>query len=293
MSRRKNTSPFEALLDLAAMLPWWLDVALAVVLYAMLHRVAAHEVVVAIKPGQVGEVVTGALWKGLATAGQYLLPFVFLLGAAASALRRRDRRRLVASVTQGRSPEALEGMSWREFETLVGEAFRLQGWQVAETGGGGADGSVDLVLRRHGERHLVQCKQWKAFKVGVQVVRELYGVMAARGAAGGFVVTSGRFTEEAVAFASGRNVTLVDGSKLFGLIRQAQTARATTASATKTGPTATAASATPTAAAAVPTCPACSKAMVQRLARRGANAGNTFWGCSGYPACKTTRPVSG
>jgi restriction system protein len=44
---------------------------------------------------------------------------------------------------------------------------------------------------------LVQCKQWKAFKVGVQVVRELYGLMAAHGAAGGFVVTSGRFTDEA------------------------------------------------------------------------------------------------
>ena len=31
--------------------------------------------------------------------------------------------------------------------------------------------------------------QWKAFKVGVDVVRELYGVMAARRAVRGFVVT--------------------------------------------------------------------------------------------------------
>jgi restriction system protein len=29
---------------------------------------------------------------------------------------------------------------------LVGAAFRLQGYQVAETGGGGADGGVDLAL---------------------------------------------------------------------------------------------------------------------------------------------------
>ena len=43
------------------------------------------------------------------------------------------------------------------------------------------------------------------------VVRELYGVMAAKGAAGGFVVTTGSFTEEAVSFAIGRKVTLVDG----------------------------------------------------------------------------------
>jgi restriction system protein len=33
--------------------------------------------------------------------------------------------------------------------------------------------------------------------------------------------------------------------------------------------------------------------MIRRLAKRGANAGNTFWGCSGYPACKATRAVNG
>ena len=38
------------------------------------------------------------------------------------------------------------------------------------------------MLRKDREKFLVQCKQWKAFKVGVTVVRELYGVMAAHGA---------------------------------------------------------------------------------------------------------------
>ena len=28
--------------------------------------------------------------------------------------------------------------------------------------------------------------------------------------------------------------------------------------------------------------------MVERTARRGSNAGNQFWGCSAYPACKGT-----
>ena len=36
-------------------------------------------------------------------------------------------------------------------------------------------------------------------------------------------------------------------------------------------------------------CPKCGKAMVLRTARRGANAGEQFWGCSGYPKCRTTR----
>ncbi len=38
-----------------------------------------------------------------------------------------------------------------------------------------------------------------------------------------------------------------------------------------------------------PNCPECSSSMVLRTARRGANAGNQFWGCSNYPKCKGTR----
>jgi len=39
-------------------------------------------------------------------------------------------------------------------------------------------------------------------------------------------------------------------------------------------------------AASEPVCPVCSSAMVKRSAKRGANAGNEFWGCSKYPSCK-------
>ncbi len=103
---------------------------------------------------------------------------------------------------------------------MVGEAFRLDGFVVNERGGAGADGGIDLVLHKDGEKFFVQCKQWRAFKVGVSVVRELYGVMAAGGATGGFVVTSGVFTKDAIEFASGRNVILVDGTILFDMIQR-------------------------------------------------------------------------
>lgn len=173
------------------------------------------------QPGQLGTTVGLAIWKSLAYVAQYVIPVGCLFAAVMSAVGRRQRQGLVSQVAQSKAPDALDGMTWREFELLVGEAFR-QGYQVAEVGGGGADGGVDLVLRKDREKFIVQCKQWRAFKVGVQVVRELYGVMAAAGAAGGFVVTSGRFTDEATAFANGRNVKLIDGPKLFGLIQQAK-----------------------------------------------------------------------
>ncbi|MBC7944770.1 MAG: topoisomerase DNA-binding C4 zinc finger domain-containing protein [Burkholderiales bacterium] len=40
-----------------------------------------------------------------------------------------------------------------------------------------------------------------------------------------------------------------------------------------------------------PACPVCSGAMVKRTAKRGSNAGQTFWGCASYPRCKGTRPI--
>jgi four helix bundle suffix protein len=39
-------------------------------------------------------------------------------------------------------------------------------------------------------------------------------------------------------------------------------------------------------------CQACGKQMVLRTARQGSNAGSQFWGCSGYPECKSTLPVT-
>ncbi len=41
----------------------------------------------------------------------------------------------------------------------------------------------------------------------------------------------------------------------------------------------------------LPNCPECGKAMVVRTAQSGARQGEKFLGCSGFPACRGTRPV--
>jgi ribosomal protein L37AE/L43A len=40
-----------------------------------------------------------------------------------------------------------------------------------------------------------------------------------------------------------------------------------------------------------PHCPVCNQLMVERQAKRGANAGHRFWGCSAYPQCRGIREL--
>lgn len=280
---RKRQSGAEDIVDLIARLPWWGGVALALVSYLILHRMATVPQG-ALQPGQIADFLQRSLIAGFAGVGQYMAPILCLIAALVSFIRRRKRESLVTSAAQSKSADALNGMSWQEFEMLVGEAFRLQGYTVTETGGAGADGGVDLVLRKGNEKFLVQCKQWKAYKVGVDVVRELYGVMAAEGAAGGFVITSGAFTADAKAFAEGRNVRLVDGPRLFGLLQEPKNARQGGVS-----PAVATSSQVFVPRETAPSCPKCQGPMVRRTAKKGANAGSQFWGCSKYPACRGTR----
>lgn len=264
----------------------------------MLERRAQPPTVKGLQAGQMGGFAASSLLSALAMVGQWLIPIICLFGALGSFLARRRRQTLMSNVSQSKSADALDNMSWREFEVLVGEAFRLQGYRVSEHGGVGPDGGIDLVLSKGSEKFLVQCKQWKAFKVSVTVVRELYGVMAAKGAAGGFVVTSGRFTEDATAFASGRNIQLIDGDLLHGLISQAKNSRSAVHGALprKLSSAAPALNPEPVPVSVatqglIPSCPSCGSTMAKRKAGRGANVGGEFWGCVTYPSCKGTRNI--
>lgn len=276
MARTKNGG----LIQVISLMPWWLCLTLAVILTPILHLYAITPSP-APDPQHLDAMMTGALSRGLATAGQYFAPLLLLTGGLISFLQQRRRRALLDNLP--RSNKAIDGLTWRQFELLSGEAFRRQGFSVEETGGNGPDGGVDLVLRQDGELFLVQCKQWRALKVGVTTVRELYGVMAAEGAVGGFVVTSGRFTEEAKRFAEGRNVQLVDGVELERWVAVSR----------KEGkePKERKEPVVDTPFPAAPVCPACRSTMILRTARRGANAGGQFWGCTDYPRCLGKRSM--
>lgn len=280
MGRRRKSSTADDIVEIVAGLPWWVGLMLAAIVWVLFEAFTpAAPAATSLKPGQAASFAANSLIAGIAPYLKYLFTFLCVLGAVVSFIGRRKRAGLMAQAQGQQSAGAVQQMSWREFEMLIGEWFRQRGYAVTEAGGNGPDGGVDLVLRKGNEKFLVQCKQWRAFKVGVSVVREHYGVMAAQGAAGGFVVTSGRFTQEAMEFAAGRNVELIDGTRLQQMLQQARVAPATPAAAP------------PAHAVARHTCPQCQADMVLRTARQGANVGKQFWGCSRYPQCRGTRPA--
>ena len=203
-----NKSP--SVLTAFSFLPWWASVVAGIVVYIGLTYflpalVEDNQILVMLVAA--GEHV--AIWFSL----------LFLIPAASSIFRRRRRKQLVEHQS---SIQTLRETSWSDFEVLVGEVFRRKGFTVQENMSAGADGGIDLLLLKDGERHIVQCKQWRKSKVGVPIVREMFGVLKASSAKTVYVVISGHFTKEAISFAAELPITLIDGDELLALTAEVQ-----------------------------------------------------------------------
>jgi restriction system protein len=187
--------------------------------------------------------------------------------------KRRSRR-----LDSQRSLDDLRRLSPGDFEQTIADLFRRQGYRVEEVGGAG-DGGIDLILRRNGENpvaHLVQCKRYTNWKVGVAVVREFYGAMAAhQSRCEGLFVTCGRYTADARQFAAGKPIRLIDGEELLSMLGSTNPIAPAVETFTQAQPS-----------DAVPLCPRCRVAMQKRTAQRGPYAGKPFWGCPNYPGCR-------
>jgi restriction system protein len=240
---RQNESFGELLLKL----PWWVSAALGIAAFASVRWG------IPIWAGQ--DNTRQLLAKGIVPLAPLAL-LLFGIFAVGSLLFARKRHRLVDEQT---NLDQLRQTPWKDFEYLVAEAYRRQGYQVEYSLGRGADGGVDLTMRKDGLTSLVQCKQWKVFSVGAPVVREMFGLMTAERAGQAIIVTTGNFTRDARDFAAGKPIRLVDGPQLLALVQSVQTNRADPESTSTPDPQ------EPT----IPACPQCGKPMVQRTARRG------------------------
>lgn len=145
----------------------------------------------------------------------YLISFI----ALAAQMKRWGWWRLLES---SQSLDMIRSLSWRDFERLVAAAFAEKGWSPELVGQAGPDGGLDLILRKGKQQAIVQCKQ-RRFPSGAYVtereVREFAGVIAARKAAKGYIVTSGVFAAEAAEFGEKiPQLEMIDGHDLLQMV---------------------------------------------------------------------------
>jgi hypothetical protein len=175
------------------------------------------------------------------------------------------------------SLDLLQKLEWRRFEGVVAAYFRASGYQTKSCNLG-ADGGIDIYLYKNNELFaLVQCKAWVKTLVGVKETREFFGVVTLHRAKLGFLITSGRFSLDAINLSRQiRNqgkcrLDLVTGERFLGFISQLSVNRQNKLLEFATdGDYST------------PTCPHCGIKMVRRSSKSN---GSVFWGCKNYPRC--------
>jgi restriction system protein len=275
---KRNTSFFNLLTEA----PWWVSVVVAAITYVGLTHILPNV--------ETGNPIVDMIFKSFPYAGP-LFAVTFLLAAPFAFFNGRRKRKLLDDQQDINSIKAL---GWKEFEELVAEAYRRQGFRVIENGFG-PDGGVDVKLIQNNQTTLVQCKQWRSKNVGVAVIREMFGVMTADNASKVVIICCGGFTRDALSFAENKPIELIGGAELLSIVKEIQNNSTPNKEAPKSKPKP---SLEPQPQAQNSSniidnpCPKCGNHLVERQAKRGANVGNSFLGCSSFPKCRFTQDTA-
>lgn len=269
---RKNDGILWHLMDM----PWWVSVVISTAMY-----IGLKFIIPAIMLSS-DNMIFNMIAPNLPMMAPYFA-FLFFIPAPISFVKHYSRKQrfitTTATIKAKKTATPFQNMSWIEFESYIGEFYKSKGYEVKQELSHKPDGGVDIWLKKDGELSLVQCKHWKTRKVGVQVLREMYGVMLANQATRMIIVTSGSFTSEAIQFIEGKRFWLVDGNELVNMIEDGK--HHLNHSPNKPEIT----------KVEKPTCPNCQSDLVLRVAKKGLNAGNEFYGCSTFPKCRYTQNV--
>ena len=99
----------------------------------------------------------------------------------------------------------LEKMSWKEFSSLMAQAFALQGFSVVRLD----STSADLQLEKFGKTTLVSCKRWKAATLGVEVLKDLKALQTSQDATYAACISLSLPTGVALKFAKDNAIQLI------------------------------------------------------------------------------------
>ena len=141
--------------------------------------------------------------------------------AAADELQCSEASRLKSMLNDSKlsfSIEQLRSMSPWDFEDVVARMFERMGFTVQQTPKV-KDGGRDAILTKDGKKFLLECKRYKDGSVsGEPQLRGLHSAMTTDRADGGYFVTAGGFSKDAIAFSKTVKIKLVDQYDLIRMM---------------------------------------------------------------------------
>ena len=186
--------------------PWWLNIVLAAVCYGAI----AYGLPMLADDGP----VIASIARGLRPLAPYLAIFFLALAAVGIVAELRRLRQVAADQTD---PTKLCSLSYENMQSALIAALQRRNFSVQVADGG--DG-VDLLLHAgNGDLWIVNFRNWQVAVIDAPAIGKLFGVMAAKGAVACVFLTSGGFTVEAVRFANGQPIHLVDGPQLLDMLQ--------------------------------------------------------------------------
>ncbi|MFK5913829.1 MAG: restriction endonuclease [Woeseiaceae bacterium] len=171
--------------------------------------------------------------------------------------------------------QSLKTLTDEEFDKLVRKIFKQRGYAIVEN----EDPNIDLVLQENQITTYVQYKQWRKDSIDIDEVEAFYLMMQENNIRYGIVLSAGLFTLEALEFSLGKTLMLINGIDFSQMIDILMSSDSEAEEENKIEEQ-------PVMPELEPLCPICSQQMIKRTARKGKNAGNTFWGCSTFPNCR-------
>ena len=165
--------------------PWWVSLLIAGALFAVM-RVFLPDIL----------------------AAATTLPFVGLAGYAGW---RQWKEPSAARIKE--TLDKLCSMRWAEFQTLLGDRFRRDGYEVAAPKNG-----ADFELRKDGYTTLVSGKRWKVANAGIGPLRELADAIRSADAREGWFITAGTLSPSATTFAREQKIRVIEGAELAKLL---------------------------------------------------------------------------
>lgn len=135
MGRKRKSSPAEDFIVVASKLPYWAALVLAVISYFLLHAYATQPTNIVVAPGQIASAMIPSVLKGLATAGQYAMPILFVSAAILSWFRRSKPNSLQkVSTSSTQSPSHVRNSNSPSCPLCSGDMVRREAKRGANVG---------------------------------------------------------------------------------------------------------------------------------------------------------------